>query len=159
MPLPLTVPLVDATGAGATSLDALDDALVAAGVGDYNLVEYSSILPAGATVERRDRLSGDRYPVGVPVGVVAARATATDAPVAAGIGWARADEGGVFFEASGADPAAVKREIRAGLAGARGRRDWAWRDDETVVVADRRSPVGGEGAAAAVVVAVHGRLD
>jgi arginine decarboxylase len=159
VPLPLTVPLVDATGAGATSLDALDDALVAAGVGDYNLVEYSSILPAGATVERRERFPSGRYPVGAPVGVVAARTTATDAPVAAGIGWTRADEGGVFFEASGADPEVVDGEIRAGLAGARARRDWAWHDGETVVVADRRSPAGNEGAAAAVVVAVHGRLD
>lgn len=159
MPLPLTVPLVATTGAGATELDALDDALVAAGVGHYNLVEYSSILPAGATVERRERVSPDRYPVGAPIGVVMASATATDAPVAAAIGWTRADEGGLFFEASGADPAAVEREVRAGLAGGRGRRDWAWRGDETVVAADRRSPAGEEGAAAAVVVAVHGRLD
>jgi arginine decarboxylase len=153
------VPVVDATGAGATALDALDDALVAAGVGNYNLVAYSSILPAGAAVERHGRFPSGRYPVGAPVGVVAATATSADAPVAAGIGWARADEGGVFFEAAGADPGVVEREIRAGLAGARGRRDWAWHDDEAVVVADRRSPAGGEGAAAAVVVAVHGRLD
>ena len=159
MPLPLTVPLVAATGAGATELGALDDALVSAGVGDFNLVEYSSVLPAGATVERRERFPSDRYPVGAPVGVVLARETATDAPVAAAVGWARADEGGVFFEAGGADPAAVDGEVRAGIAGARARRDWAWRDGETVVVADRRSPAGEEGAAAAVVVAVHGRLD
>jgi arginine decarboxylase len=159
VPLPLTVPVVAATGAGATELDALDDALVAAGVGDYNLVGYSSILPAGATVERRERFPADRYPVGSPVGVVTAAATATDAPVAAAVGWDRADEGGLFFEASGADPTAVKREVRAGLAGGRNRRDWAWRGDETVVAADRRSPAGEEGAAAAVVVAVHGRLD
>ncbi|ESS06069.1 MAG: hypothetical protein A07HB70_01616, partial [uncultured archaeon A07HB70] len=46
MALPTTVPLAAATGVGATDLDALDDAFVAAGVGDYNLVEYSSVLPA-----------------------------------------------------------------------------------------------------------------
>lgn len=159
MPLPLTVPLVAATGAGATALDALDDALVAAGVGDFNLVEYSSVLPAGAAVERRERFPADRYPVGAPVGVVMASATAADAPVAAAVGWTRAEEGGLFFEAAGADPVAVEREVRAGLAGGRDRRDWAWRGDETVVAADRRSPAGKEGAAAAVVVAVHGRLD
>ena len=159
MPLPLTVPLVAATGAGATELDALDDALVTAGVGEFNLVEYSSILPAGATVERRERFPSDRYPVGAPVGVVMASVTAADGPVAAAVGWTRAEEGGVFFEASGADPEAVEREVRAGLAGARARRDWAWHGDESVVAADRRSPAGDEGAVAAVVVAVHGRLD
>jgi arginine decarboxylase len=157
--LPETVPVVAATGVGATGLDALDDALVAAGVGNYNLVTYSSVVPVGATVERRDRLPAGRYSVGAPVGVVLARATGT-APVAAGVGWLSADEGGVFFEASGTDPETVEREVRAGLAGARERRDWAWAGETAtapVVVTGRDPPAAGHGAA--VVVAVHGRLD
>jgi len=156
--LPATVPLAAATGAGATALDALDDALVAAGVGDYNLVEYSSVLPAGARVERCDRIRAE-HPVGAPVGVVVATATGSE-PVAAGVGWVRSPEGGVFFEASGADPEAVEAEVRAGLTGAVSRRDRAWETDpETapVVVASREPPAAGAGAA--VVVAVHDRLD
>ena len=159
MSLPLTLPVVCATGAGATALDALDDALVSAGVGDFNLIEYSSVLPVGASVERHERFPADRYPVGAPVGAVMASATATDAPVAAAVGWTRAEEGGIFFEAGGADPDVVEREVRAGLTGARARRNWAWHGDESVVLADRRSPAGNDGAVAAVVVAVHGRLD
>jgi arginine decarboxylase len=157
--LPETVPVAAATGGGATDLDALDDALVAAGVGNYNLVEYSSVVPVGASVERRDRLPSGRYPVGAPVGVVLADATGPD-PVAAGVGWLRADEGGVFFEASGTDPETVEREVRAGLAGARERRDWSWTGGAAtapVVLAAHDPPAGERGAA--VVVAVHGRLD
>jgi arginine decarboxylase len=154
--LPETVPVVGATGTGATALDAVDDALVAAGVGDYNLVAYSSVLPAGAAVERRDRLD-PAHPVGAPVGAVVARGTAAEAPVAAALGWATAPEGGVFFEASGADPAAVEREVRTGVAGARERRDWDWRGETETLVAARDPPT--EGVGAAVVVAVGGRLD
>ncbi len=159
MTLPTTVPLAAATGAGATDLDALDDAFVAAGVGDYNLVEYSSVLPAGARVERCDRVPADRYPVGAPVGVVLARAAGRE-PVAAGVGWVRSPDGGVFFEASGSEPETVETEVRAGLAGAVRRRDRAWETDPAtapVVVASREPPA--EGAAAAAVVAVHDRLD
>ena len=153
-----TVPVVAATGAGVTALDALDDAFVAAGVGNYNLVEYSSVVPAGASAEPRDRLPAERYPVGAPVGVVIASATGTGR-VAAAVGWAGAAEGGVFFEASGTDPDAVEREVRAGLGGARGRRDWDWDREpgtERVVVADGHAA---DGFGAAVVVAVHDRLD
>ena len=38
--------IVSGVGKGLTSLSAFDNALLNAGVGDYNLVKVSSILPA-----------------------------------------------------------------------------------------------------------------
>jgi len=154
--LPETVPVVGATGAGDTALGAVDDALVAAGVGNYNLVAYSSVVPAGARVVRPERLDPS-HPVGAPVGAVVARRADPDRPVAAALAWATAAEGGVLFEATGTDPDAVAAEARAGVAGARERRDWGWRGETETLVAARDPPATGAGAA--VVLAVGGRLD
>lgn len=48
--IPRHVILTAATGVGVAPLGALDSALLAAGIGDFNLVRISSIVPPGADV-------------------------------------------------------------------------------------------------------------
>jgi arginine decarboxylase len=147
------VPVVSGTGSGPTELDAFDAALAAAGVHAYNLVELSSVLPAGA-----EPAVGARVPdwrTGELVATVLAAATG-DGPVAAGLGWTLAEEGGVFYEETASTARACEERLRTGLARARDRRDWTWtRGVETEVVAhDPASAPAG----AAVVAAVYGPI-
>lgn len=143
---------------GRTPLGAFDGALAAAGVGEYNLVGLSSVLPAGASVTERGTHERT-HPVGTPVGAVIASQTATErGTVAAGLGWQTAAEGGVFYEAS-ADAAHVCEErLRAGLADARDLRAWDWHDDAATLVRDHRVEERGV-AGSVVVVALFGPLD
>lgn len=46
----LTVPILGATGAGPTVLAAFDDALMSAGVANYNLIRLSSVIPPGSRI-------------------------------------------------------------------------------------------------------------
>jgi len=48
--LPAKVILVSGTGHGASQLNAFDNALRNAGIGDYNLIKVTSIVPGGATI-------------------------------------------------------------------------------------------------------------
>jgi arginine decarboxylase len=48
LPLPTTFTLVAGAAEGESRLNAFDNALLAAGIGDLNLVKISSVLPAGA---------------------------------------------------------------------------------------------------------------
>ncbi|MFB6161683.1 MAG: pyruvoyl-dependent arginine decarboxylase [Haloferacaceae archaeon] len=145
------VPLVSGTGSGPTELDAFDAALAEAGVCEYNLVELSSVLPAGA--EPAVGAPVPDWRTGELVATVLAAATG-DGPVAAGIGWTLAEEGGVFYEETTADAATCEKRLRTGLARARERRDWTWTDGvETEVVAHEPA---GDRAGAAVVAAVYG---
>jgi arginine decarboxylase len=49
---PSTVLLTSGTGHGHTPLNAFDNALLDAGVGNFNLIKVSSIVPPGAVVEK-----------------------------------------------------------------------------------------------------------
>lgn len=152
----MPIEVVSGTGEGRTELGALDAALVAAGIGDYNLVEFSSVLPPDRSVEVVETHDG-RYGVGTPVGVVLAAAQA-DEPgetVAAGVGWQDAPEGGVFYEVTAPDAATCRERLRDGLADARELRDRDWAGEPTLNV--REYTV--EGTGAAVVAAVFGPLD
>lgn len=149
------IDVVWGAAAGRTELGAFDRALAEAGVGDYNLVRLSSVLPPGATVAETGRVDRE-HPVGTPVGVVLAERAAGESgeTVAAGIGWAIADEGGIFMEASGSSPESCRRRIEASLADAREGRNWDWHLDARTVV---RSRVVDE-TACVVVAAVYGPM-
>ncbi|MFB6302083.1 MAG: pyruvoyl-dependent arginine decarboxylase [Haloferacaceae archaeon] len=149
--------VVAGVGEGVTELGAFDDALAAAGLHNYNLVTLSSVLPPGASVVVRERFPEERgLTVGDPVAVVLAHGSAGEGreTVAAGLGWATAAEGGVFFEATGATESECRAKVEAELEGARGRRDWDWQDGGVHTAAH-----GADGPAAAVVAAVYGRLE
>ncbi|MFB6281454.1 MAG: pyruvoyl-dependent arginine decarboxylase [Haloferacaceae archaeon] len=148
--------VVAGVGDGATELGAFDAALADAGLHNYNLVPLSSVVPPGRPVVTRDRFPPDRgLGVGDAVAVVLARGTAVGGDrVAAGLGWATAAEGGVFFEADGATEAECEDDIAAELDGARARRDWDWREEGTRTAVHRA-----DRPAAAVVAAVFGPIE
>lgn len=140
------------TGEGESRLGAFDAALAEAGVGDYNLVTYSSVVPAGVEVREVGTHAGE-WPVGERVGVVLARGIAEEGRVAAGLGWALAEAGGVFVEGTGPGLADCRGEVETALAEVRGLRDWDWGDERFRFVECEAEAVG-----AAVVVAVYGPI-
>jgi arginine decarboxylase len=150
-----TVRVAWGSGTAPTAMAAYDTALSAAGGHDYNLVTVSSVVPADATLEVAETLpdlgrAGDRLTV---VQSRAARAPGADAPGVAGLGWALSADGpGVLYEASGADVAAVRTEIRAGLDHAVGLRDWSVADGD--VVTETVEPTPADHACAVVLAAL-----
>lgn len=129
---------------GETPLSAFDRALARADIHNYNLVRLSSVIPPGETVVESGELTEARS-VGDLVGVVLAerRSTTPGETIAAGVGWAKAAEGGVFYEASGTSGASVEREIRDGLEDAKRIRDWDWDEGLTTrVVTHETAGVG-----------------
>ncbi|AXG07513.1 pyruvoyl-dependent arginine decarboxylase [Haloplanus rubicundus] len=150
----MPIDVVWGTGSGRTELGAFDAALSDANVHNYNLVELSSIVPEGATVERVGALDSGRWTTGDLVAVVlASRTSSTPGErVAAGLGWALAEEGGVFVENDAPTAAACERLLDANLADARSIRDWHWTGESERQVVE--GVVGDAGAGAAVVAAV-----
>ncbi len=142
----MEIRVVAGTGRGPTETAAYDAALLDAGVGNYNLVRVSSVLPADASVERRDgppeadthRGQLDLGRVGDRLTVVEASAVApAPASVGAALYWARTDGGeGLFYEAGAvgdadAVPATRRRaetEAERGLAAGFDRRGWTAAD-------------------------------
>jgi arginine decarboxylase len=133
--VPLRLPVLGATATARTALAAFHRALVAVGLGHYNLVRLSSVIPPGTQVgvgrvergsalparwrgprpeEFVDGFHGDRvYCVYAEHG--------TQVPgeeVWAGVGWAqRVDgQGGYFVEHHGSTADAVRLEIQTSLA-------------------------------------------
>lgn len=137
---------------GRTPLSAFDAALSRAGIHNYNLVTYSSIIPADATVEEV-ATHDQEFSVGDPVGVVLAENTSDtrNETVAAGLGWALAEEGGIFYEATAESAPKCRERLRAGLEDAREYRDWNWRDAAQFRVCEHTV----ERTGAAVVAAVY----
>ena len=113
-------------GVAPTEMAAYDAALSDANLHNYNLVRVSSIVPAGTAVERVDR-APDLGPAGNRLTVVESRITAPPAEteeLAAGLGWATGPGPGLFYEATGRDPDAVRRELEDGLDAGSELRDW-----------------------------------
>lgn len=188
-------------GHGPTELSAFDAALADAGVGDYNLVTVSSVVPADGTVRVVDR-APDLGPAGGRLTVV--RATTAAAPTAtvdserpaeplgasgltervagdetgengasrdttetasgvasttddpdlvAGLGWATGPGPGLFYEATGDDPAAVRDRIVRGLDAGGGLRDWDLPERTVTLATAATEP---DAHVAAVVVAAYG---
>ena len=137
--------IVWGTASGPTAMASYDAALAAANVGDYNLVSVSSVIPADATIEAVGE-AASLGPAGERLTVVEARATVEPGaagPAAACLGWSREPDGpGIFYEASGTDPGAV-----------RDRRSWAFDDGGRRAVTADTDP---ETYTTAVVLAVYG---
>lgn len=113
----LSITVHTAVGTGRTLLSAFDHALLQAGVGNYNLIPLSSVIPPGSSVVR------DGEPVrgghGDRLYCVEAVAYA-DHPgevASAGLGWAiHPTIGGLFVEHRGGTPESVEEQIRLSLA-------------------------------------------
>lgn len=125
---PTDVAVVWGVGDASTSLGSFDRALSDANLHNYNLVTLSSILPQGVAVLEQDSLEAGRWPVGEVVAVVMARNTCSEPGerIAAGIGWATAEEGGVVMEHACGTAEACERELERYLQDARRTRGWDW---------------------------------
>ncbi len=113
----LDITVRTATGTGRTLLAAFDDALLAAGVANFNLLTLSSVIPPGSSIREgvTERLAGghgDRLYCVASVGYA-------DHPgelVSAGLGWATdATTGGLFVEHSGGSEQSVSEQIQLSL--------------------------------------------
>ncbi|MFC7132315.1 MULTISPECIES: pyruvoyl-dependent arginine decarboxylase [Salinibaculum] len=104
------------TGTAHTAKGSFDRALAAAGLHQYNLRELSSVIPAGADVEVVGT-APDLGPTGNVLDAVIARQTSPPGTrAAAGLAWARDDDGaGIFYEVGDHDPESVAELLRSGI--------------------------------------------
>lgn len=100
LPTPRKFTVMAGVAEGPTRLNAFDNALLAAGIGNLNLLRVSSILPPGAEqVERLEVAPGSLMPTAYGTITSEEPGTIISAAVAVGIG--RSDEYGVIMEFSG----------------------------------------------------------
>ena len=122
--------IVKGIGEGSTALSAFDDALHNAGIGDFNLVELSSIIPKNASIEIQEKFDIP-YDVGriQPVVLSHSESDEKGCEISAGLGWALAHEGGVFIEISGcfAETKCLEN-IKSTLDDMIKRRAWKWQN-------------------------------
>lgn len=134
----MEIEIVWGTGEGSTALSAFDRALSEGGIHNYNLVTLSSVIPEDATVIERGTHE-QAWDVGEFVAAVLAQ---NESPVegetiAAGLGWATAEEGGVFFEATGESATNVETMVTRGVETAKETREsWSWHDGIETTVAE-----------------------
>jgi len=117
---PLTIRISSGTGTGLTRLAAFDAALLSAGVGNFNLVRLSSVIPPGSVVlpvqgaQEVPGTHGDR------LYCVYAEAYASSAleQAWAGVAWSIRDDGsgeGLFVEHAASSEATVRHDLDLSL--------------------------------------------
>jgi arginine decarboxylase len=121
IPTALTIRVSAGTGTGATRLAAFDAALRGAGIGDFNLVRLSSVIPPRSVVVEVDApdqvvgAHGDRlYCV-----YAEAYASTPSEEAWAGVAWSTKDDesgDGLFVEHAGSSRATVEHDLRLSLA-------------------------------------------
>jgi arginine decarboxylase len=90
-----------AAAEGGTPLNAFDNALLAGGIGNVNLVKLSSIMPPAVRVIPMPRIKAGAL---VPTAYAAVSGTVPGETIAAAIGWGlseNVEETGVIMEAHG----------------------------------------------------------
>lgn len=105
-------------GEGATKLAAFDAALWDAGIGNYNIIKLSSVIPDNSQVAVK-RLSWNDKEHGYKLYSVVSQAV-TDVigrKICAGLGWASVDGigRGIFVEHHGSDEEEVRKQIEASI--------------------------------------------
>ncbi|MCL6450473.1 MAG: arginine decarboxylase, pyruvoyl-dependent [Acetobacteraceae bacterium] len=116
VPSPPRFTLVAGAAEGGTELNAFDAALLAAGLGNLNLIKVSSVLPPGASPAQPEAL---RLPPGSPVCAAYAFATSSTPGerIAAAVAVARRGDGfGVIMEWSGPGTAEEARAAAEAMA-------------------------------------------
>lgn len=106
------------TGSGQTQLAAFDEALLHAGIANYNLIKLSSILPPESKVIIKAPDINQPINFGKKLYVVISekRESEKGREAWAGIGWVQAKDGrGLFVEQHGAQQAEVMRLIKETL--------------------------------------------
>jgi len=123
--------IVRGIGKGSTALSAFDDALHNAGIGNFNLVELSSVIPKNAIIkiEEKYNLPHDIGHI-QPVVISHNESNEKGIEISAGLGWAIAEEGGVFIEISGCFSSEdCLTKISMSLDDMIKRRNWNWKEN------------------------------
>jgi arginine decarboxylase len=119
-PTPLTIRVSAGSGVGRTRLSAFDAALRQAGVGDFNLVQLSSVIPPGSAVLEvagTTQLQGGHGDVLYCV-YADAYASTPGEQAWAGIAWSEHEDGsraGLFVEHTGWTQQTVQHDLAASL--------------------------------------------
>ena len=110
LPIPENFCLVSGKNEGITELNAFDNALIDAGIGDTNLIKVTSIIPAGCKFRKKPKqfLKGEFIPV-----VYAEKTSSLKGErIASALGVGTASDGfGVVVEAKGASMLEVEKDI------------------------------------------------
>lgn len=98
---------------GETSLNAFDNALLEAGIGNYNLVKVSSIVPAGALIETEapQIVAGALVPA--VLAVVTSEVPDQTITSCVGIGLSKDDHGIIMEHTSRSSPQEAEHVVRA----------------------------------------------
>lgn len=122
----LTIAVTTGAGEADTALAAFDAALLEAGIGNFNLIPLSSVIPTGALVVEKHPDFDEEAVWGHRLYLVLAeqRAETPDAEAWAGIGWIQdPDSGrGLFVEHEGTSEEQVVSDIERSLANMRATR-------------------------------------
>ena len=120
--------IVRGIGKGSTALSAFDDALHNAGIGNFNLIELSSVIPKNAIIKVQEKYDLP-HEVGQIQPVVLSHNESNEKgiEISAGLGWSIAEEGGVFIEISGCFKGEeCYNKISSSLNDMVKRRNWIW---------------------------------
>lgn len=88
------------TATGQSPKLAFDNALRKIGMHDFNIVEYSSVIPPNNDIYVKEKYSRD-HEVGTPIACVVAEDIRYETETLSNLGWWSDDDGGVFLEFSG----------------------------------------------------------
>jgi len=115
----MNIHLSAGTGTGPTELSAFDQALVKAGVANYNLIYLSSVLPPGSNVikDERPQKHGGEWGDKLYVVMAQKRTSQRNQEVWAGVGWIQDPETkrGLLVEHEGNSEAEVRADIQHSL--------------------------------------------
>lgn len=127
---------------GSTEVSAFDSALCEAGIHNLNLIEMSSVIPPRAEVIEIGRIRLEE-PVGSIGKVVLSHIEGMNCWIASGLGWAIAEEGGIFVEgALEGRSKHCEKEIIKGLEDVMGNRAWNWKTKPVIRVLETRAKAG-----------------
>ncbi len=95
----MNIYIVSAVGHGSTQLSAFDQALINAGIHNYNLIVLSSVVPPQTTIEKAGKFAADTRHFGDRLYVVRAemRSEKRGDAIGAGVGWYQLADGRGFF--------------------------------------------------------------
>lgn len=113
----MNIYLTYGVGAGDTEISAFDRALWDAGIGDYNLIFLSSVIPAGSNIVV-GKVDFNGRDIGRKLYAVISKSINSflNDFACAGLGWAvREDGSGVFLEESGDTENETIKKINSGL--------------------------------------------
>ena len=95
----MNITIVSSVGHDSTLLSAFDQALITAGIHNYNLIPLSSVIPPHSIVEKAEKFEADTKHFGDRLYVVKAetRSDKKGSFLGSGIGWYQLDDGRGFF--------------------------------------------------------------